>query len=297
MAHHRDHRRALDEVSLVVLLLDRGLDLLLGGGDDLDLAVELLRDRLDGLVGECLGEGRHLALLHQRLDHLGAGQAQALGDLTDGGAGVDLDRRLLLRLLQLLVAWLLPQRAAPAGPPAAPAAARWAGRRLSLGDVVAPRGLRIDHDASAALWRALARGAVAGAGSVGALRSRGLRAGSLGSVIRLRGCLLGCGLGGGSRGRSAVSGALQRRQRIRLLDTRLRGLGLDAGGLELGQELLARQALGLGDLVYSLLRHYSVVRSSLAVTVSAWGSPPSSDASAPSAAGSSSASATGASSA
>src|SRR3954470_18077646 len=173
----------------------------------------------------------------------------------------------------------------------------WAGRRLSLGDVVAPRGLRIDHDASAALWRALARGAVAGAGSVGALRSRGLRAGSLGSVIRLRGCLLRGGLGGGRRGRGAVSGALQRRQRIRLLDTRLRGLGLDAGGLELGQELLARQALGLGDLVYSLLRHYSVVRSSLAVTVSAWGSPPSSDASAPPAAGSSSASATGASSA
>ena len=109
------------------------LDLLLGGGDDLDLAVELLGDRLDRLVGERLGEGRHLTLLHQSLDHLGGGEAEALGDLADGGAGVDLDRRLLLGLLQLPVAGLLEQRAAAA----AAAAARRAGRRLGLGDVVA----------------------------------------------------------------------------------------------------------------------------------------------------------------
>ena len=38
---------------------------LLGGADDLDLAVELLGEDLDGLVGERLGQRRHLAELHQ----------------------------------------------------------------------------------------------------------------------------------------------------------------------------------------------------------------------------------------
>ena len=44
----------------VVLLGDGLLGLLVGGGDDLDLAVELVGDRLDRLVGKGLGERRHL---------------------------------------------------------------------------------------------------------------------------------------------------------------------------------------------------------------------------------------------
>ena len=82
VAHDRDHRRAVLEVGLVVDdLLD--LDLLLGRGDDLDLALELLRDPLDLLVGERLGQGRHLAALHQGLDHLGAAEAEGLGHLAN----------------------------------------------------------------------------------------------------------------------------------------------------------------------------------------------------------------------
>ena len=92
VAHDRDDRRADDEVGLGVvedgLLLD-----LLGGADDLDLALELLGEHLDGLVGERLGQGRHLALLHQLLDHLGGADAEGLGDLAHGRAGVDLERR------------------------------------------------------------------------------------------------------------------------------------------------------------------------------------------------------------
>src|SRR5207342_27619 len=113
------------------------LYLLIGRGDDLDLAVELLGDRLDGLVGKGLGESRHLPLLHQSLDHLGGGEAEALGDLADGRPRVHLDRRLLLRLLQLLVTGLLEQGAAAA----TAAAARRPRRRLGLGDVVTTRCL------------------------------------------------------------------------------------------------------------------------------------------------------------
>ena len=76
VAHHGDDGRARLEV-LRVVLNRGGLDLLLGGGDDLDLAVELLRDRLDRVVGQGLGQGRHLAALHQRLDHLGRCRGRA----------------------------------------------------------------------------------------------------------------------------------------------------------------------------------------------------------------------------
>ena len=83
---------------LGVLELGR-LGLLVGGGDDLDLAVVLVGDRLDRLVGEGLGEGRHLPHRHQLLDHLGAAEAEQLGDLAHGRAGLDLGRLRLRRLL------------------------------------------------------------------------------------------------------------------------------------------------------------------------------------------------------
>ena len=70
VAHDRHDRRAADEVLVGVLELRLGVDLV-GRVDDLDLLVELVRDHLDGVVGERLGERRHLAQLHELLDHLG----------------------------------------------------------------------------------------------------------------------------------------------------------------------------------------------------------------------------------
>ena len=81
----------VDEVLVGVGEL-RLLGLLVGGGDDLELAVVLVGDRPDRLVGERLGERRHLAHHHQFFDHLGRGQAEQLGDLAHGRAGVDLGR-------------------------------------------------------------------------------------------------------------------------------------------------------------------------------------------------------------
>jgi hypothetical protein len=49
VAHDRDHRRASDEVGLVVLELGLVVDVV-GGVDDLDLLVELVGEHLDGVV-------------------------------------------------------------------------------------------------------------------------------------------------------------------------------------------------------------------------------------------------------
>ena len=108
VAHDRHHRRPVLEARLGVVVFGR-LGLFLGGGDDLDLAVVLVGDRLDRLVGEGLGEGRHLPHRHQLLDHLGAAQAEQLGDLADRRARLDLGRLRLGRLLgfgrRLLEQW------------------------------------------------------------------------------------------------------------------------------------------------------------------------------------------------
>ena len=140
VAHDRDHRRAVGEVLVGVLELRR-LRLLVGGGDDLDLAVVLVGDRPDRVVGEGLGEGRHLPHRHQLLDHLGAAEAEQLGDLAHGRAGVDLGRLGLGGLDS--GRRLLEQRPAAA----APAATRRALRRRAA-HLVAAGGLRVDHDAA-----------------------------------------------------------------------------------------------------------------------------------------------------
>ena len=141
VAHDRDHRRAVDEVLVGVGEL-RFLGLLVGGGDDFDLAVVLVGDRPDRLIGERLGERRHLAHHHQFFDHLGRGQADRLGQLTHGGAGVDLGRLGLDRGLRTHRR-LLQQRPAAT----ATAAARRALRRRAA-HLVAAGGLRVDHDAA-----------------------------------------------------------------------------------------------------------------------------------------------------
>src|SRR5690606_31893302 len=94
--------------------VDDLLDFLLGRADDLDLAIELAGEQLDGLVGEGLRKRRHLAELHELLDEVGAGDTQRLSDLADGRPGVDLERRLLLLDRGRLLLRLLQQRPAPA---------------------------------------------------------------------------------------------------------------------------------------------------------------------------------------
>ena len=91
VAHDRHHGRALDQVLLGVLELGLDVDVV-GGVDDLDLLVELVGEDLDRVIGERLGERRHLPERHQLLDHLGHGHAEVLGDVLDGRAGVDPDQ-------------------------------------------------------------------------------------------------------------------------------------------------------------------------------------------------------------
>ncbi len=91
VTHDRDHRRADLEIVVVVLELGR-LRVLVTDGDDLDLAIELAREHLDGLVGERLRERRHLTEHHQLLDDLGDANAEVLGDVLDRGTRGDLDQ-------------------------------------------------------------------------------------------------------------------------------------------------------------------------------------------------------------
>ena len=76
---------------------------------------------------------------------------------------------------------------------------------------------------------------------------------------RGRGCFAGAGLRRGAccGGRSplAPARAAERLQRERLLDRGRGGLGLDAGSLQLLQQLLAGEPVLLGDFVYALLAH------------------------------------------
>ena len=60
VAHDRDHRRAVGQGGVVVVVLRLGLDLV-GGVHDLDLLLEGVGQDLDRLVGERLGERGHLA--------------------------------------------------------------------------------------------------------------------------------------------------------------------------------------------------------------------------------------------
>ena len=77
--------------SLVVVLEGRLVVDVVAGVDDLDLLVELVGEDLDRVVGQRLGERRHLAERHQLLDDLGHRDAEVLGDVLDGRAGVDPD--------------------------------------------------------------------------------------------------------------------------------------------------------------------------------------------------------------
>ena len=99
------------------LLLELGL--FVGGVHDLDLAAEVVGEDLDGLVAERLGDGDHLAVAHERLDDLGRGDAEELGDVLDGGAGRDLDDALSGRPATGCCSSRSPTAAAAAAPVAA----------------------------------------------------------------------------------------------------------------------------------------------------------------------------------
>jgi hypothetical protein len=65
------------------VLEDLGLEVLVVGVLDLDLALELRRDELDGVVGEGLGDGHHLPDVHHDLDDLRHRDAERRGELLD----------------------------------------------------------------------------------------------------------------------------------------------------------------------------------------------------------------------
>ncbi len=249
VAHDRDHGRATLEVGFGIVVV-RFLGDLFGRADDVDLAVECLGEDLDRLVGERLGQRRHLPELHQLLDHVGRTDAERLGDLAHGRPGGDLEHGLLV-LGRRFEGRLFEQRTAPA----AAAATRRAARRCLR--LVAAGSLRVDDDAATLL---AARPA---GGSGGLLRGRrGGGCGSLGLRRRLlRRRLRGLGRRRGLRrrrglGRDAL--AVRGREHLQgdaLLDARGSGLGFNAGGVEGGENLLAGEALRLCDLVNALLRH------------------------------------------
>ena len=148
----------------------------------------------DGVVGQRLGERRHLAEHHQLLDDLGDGDAHRLGDVLDGRAGVDADEIGVRR------GGLVERAHGVVVGAAAAAAAALAARRLLLLAGRAARGLRVDDDAAPA----------AGAGRAGRAlaRQRRARRALLGGLGRGAGVARrGCGRGRigriGRSGRSA----------------------------------------------------------------------------------------------
>ena len=146
------------------------------------------------------------------LDHVGAADAEGLGDLAHGRAGGDLERRLLV-LDRAARAAALRERAAAA---ATAAARRALGRRAA--HVIAAGGLRVDDDAAAlaaaGCRRAVAgrppggrrRGAAAGGGLRGGLRRR------LGLGLRRRGACGGCGFSAAGAGCGLLGAPRQRRR-------------------------------------------------------------------------------------
>ncbi len=96
VAHDRDHGRTRDEILLGVLVDLRKL-VLVGHVLDRDLALDLGRDQLHGLVRERLGDRDHLPQAHQDLDDLGRRHAERLRQVLDRHPGGDGDRTGRLR--------------------------------------------------------------------------------------------------------------------------------------------------------------------------------------------------------
>src|ERR671910_2249416 len=271
-------------LEVLVVVLERRLRVLLVRDvDDLDLLVELVREHLDGVVGQRLGQRGHLAQLHQLLDDVGDRDAQVLGDVLDRRAGVDLDDAGLQDADVLGHRLGVGAAPAPAAAPrraplgaAAGAAARAAAGPAPRASALAPRGLRVDDDAPHAAGRAgsalaLERGArgtaravvaafavaVAGARAVAAGRRLGLRLG-----LRLHALGRACAevadaeiagraqlLARGRLGLGAVGGDLLAGQRgvgQALVHRRSRRLHRDARGVQLLHDLRSGHVVLLG---------------------------------------------------
>ena len=91
VTHDRHDRRPRDEVLLDVLE-GLGLLVLVGGVLDRDLALDLGRDQLHGLVGERLGDGDHLPEGHHDLDDLRDRDPERAREVLDGHPGRNGDR-------------------------------------------------------------------------------------------------------------------------------------------------------------------------------------------------------------
>ncbi len=141
VAHDRDDRRAGLEIGLVVLV-DLGLELLVSGVLDRDLAPDLGADQLELLVRERLRGRLRGSEDHQELDDLGHRLAEGLREVLDRDAGLDRDRAGRLDDLAGLLRPLL------------------GGALAGLAAVLArARGAGVDHDAALAAAR---RGSLAG---------------------------------------------------------------------------------------------------------------------------------------
>ncbi len=263
VTHDRHHRWPVDQVLVGVGEL-RLLGLLVGGVDDLDLAVVLVGDRLHRVVGEGLGERRHLAHHHQFFDHLGRGEAERFGYLAHGRAGIDLARLGLVGRVRLR------RRLLEQGPATAPTTAtrRALGRRSA--SLLATRSLGVDHHTaffrgSAAASAAALLGTASSNGFGRSLWFRGRRfrggfrrrrrvllglgSGLLGFVTRFRGCFLR------RPGAAVAFGGGNRLQRIRLLDAGGGGFRLHPGRFQRGEQLLRADALRFRDLMNPFLCH------------------------------------------
>ena len=91
VAHDSDHRWARLEVFGAIDGSLVELHLFVGGVGDLDCALEVVGEDHDGLVGQRLGDGRHLAVAHHGLDDVGGGDTQQLRDVLDAGSRRHLD--------------------------------------------------------------------------------------------------------------------------------------------------------------------------------------------------------------
>ena len=138
VAHDGDHRRARGEVGGIVDELVGSL-LLLFGVLDLHLRSNSSARIDDGVIGQRLGDGDHLAQLEQRLDELARAYLQGLAQILDAGAALDLRRRLGARRDLLLDGGPLRLADRAAAPIARPVPAFAAGLRVD--DDPAPRRL------------------------------------------------------------------------------------------------------------------------------------------------------------
>ncbi len=134
VAHNGDHGSPRGEIRGIVDE-DVGALLLLFRVLDLHLALELLRQDHDGVVGERLGDGDHLTQLDERLDELSRRQIEHFAQILDTGSALHLHGSFSTRGRFLLQSGLLRFTHGPAAAVAESASAS-----------ALAAGLRIDDD-------------------------------------------------------------------------------------------------------------------------------------------------------